>query len=174
MGRACKCTVCGSKLNTDTAFVFNHITKGGNTQRFFFCNEQEYIDQRVKIAMANGRVIRVNEAIDAILGYDHNNSMLFAQEKKWSKDNNMVLVIESHVEELAELMKYKGFDISSDGFHVYKYLSAVINNNMNKWLSELQLSIEAQESLESRVAEHEEVKTKSFQRRKNRCLDDFD
>lgn len=174
MGRACKCCVCGEKLNTDTAFTWNHVTKGGNIKRFFFCSEDEYINQTVQIAMADARKSRLHNAINNILGYAHSNSMLFAQEKQWSEDDDIVTAIENHVDKIAGIMSYKGFDITSDSYRVYRYLSAIINNNINEWVSEVKALRDNEKSLEERVVEHESYKAKSHQKRTRKCLDDYD
>lgn len=173
MGRKCKCTVCKADLNTDTAYLWIHKTEK-TEKRFYFCSEEEFIKCATEKALAASRKNRVHEAINDILGYEHKNSMIFKCEAEWSKDEDVVQAIESHVSYMNELMFYKGFCIDSDAFRVYKYLSTVINNNLNAWVSEIQLQNKCDDIIDKRVIERSDYKPKSHQKRTRKCLDDYD
>lgn len=173
MGRRCKCTICKAELNTDTAYLWTHYT-AKTTKKFYFCSEKEFIDYTKEKALSADRKKRVNCAINEILGYVHSNSMLFKSEDEWSKNEDVVQAIEVHVSDLYKLMSYKGFDIHSVPFHVYKYLSAVINNNLTAWVSEIQMKREIDAGYDKLTIEHSEYKAKSHQKRTKKCLDDYE
>lgn len=183
MGRKCKCTICKAELNTDTAYTWIHYPDkpGSKPKKFYYCSESEYLNYIIKKNKEKSDKIKINEVINNIIGYENKNTLLFAQERKWISIPDAIEVIENHSELISKILSDKGFtydaihiDYSSQ-YRFIKYLSAVINNNLEVWISDLNHERELQEFRESKpTPEHDEYKAKSFQRRKRKCLDDYD
>lgn len=174
MGRKCKCTICKAELNTDTAFLWTHRTEK-TEKRFYYCSEEEYMNYIKIKAIENDRKRRMNDCINNIIGYINKNTLLFSAEKEWLNVDYALEAIENNALWISDLLRRKGFDMWSNEYNLIKYLSAVINNNLKNWINEIKQTMELEEYKSGVVdVNHEEHKAKSFQKRKNKCLDDFE
>lgn len=161
---ACKCVACGKKLLTTQAYS---MPKGSKNQ--YFCSEQEYKEYTQKKIFAVRDERRLFEVCEYILGHHTTNFTLRKYVKEWISEPYAVDVIDEHKDEVYDLLSRKYFD---NEYVAIKYLQAVINNNLYDWTKEYKDCLEAKKPIKTNPDDM--YLSKGFQKRKNKCLADFD
>lgn len=124
MGRPAKCRICGETL--DTTIAYKMILNG---KPAYYCSKEEYDNYVAGKEKAKQDKAKVIQLITEIFGYNVQNTLLYAEQKKWLQlaDNAKIAsYLEENKENISRIMN-KNF---SSEYGSIKYFSAILCNNL--------------------------------------------
>ena len=151
MARTAKCKICGSQLNTDTAF------KVGSKPAKYFCSKQEYDAEEERKRKAAEDKDRAYTLICRIIGRETIiNTALWAEWREWSKVADDVKIGQFLAENEEYLTGMIG-RLADAEFPRIRYLSTVLKNRLGDYKPKVKEEVKVQSKV---VEEHYETKYK--------------
>lgn len=128
MARKCKCKICKADLTTDTAFLFEYTTEGGNKTKKYYCNEDEYNKEQEEIWYFK----ESQYLTDGILGYpivnNNRNKMIMAIINSGYTKEEVYNCIKEQSNHVSECLTYRS-DIDTEHGKLC-YMFAIFRNTI--------------------------------------------
>ena len=129
MGRRAKCRICGTSLDTTTAYkVISHDTNDKATTAYY-CSKEEYKNDCAKKEKAAIDYYAVENAITEIFGYKVENNTIHKEWKRWNNLANNEQIAAYLIENKNYLFEVMKKDFSSE-FGKIRYFSTILCNQL--------------------------------------------
>ena len=129
MGRKAKCRICGTSLDTTTAYkVITHDTNN-KVKTAYYCSHEEYLEDCAKKEKAAIDYYAVENAITEIFGYKVENSTIHKEWKRWNNLVSNEQIAEYLMENKNYLLEVMKKDFSSE-FGKIRYFSTILCNKL--------------------------------------------
>lgn len=170
--RKVKCCCCQEVLPINEAYRVEKRTKTGKIKRFYFCSQEEYEETERKTRQFLADKLIINNTINEIIGYENKNTVMFGEEIKWCKTPYAVDAIVGHMDYIRQAVAGKIFNSE---YCLIRYLSTVINNNLENWIEQVKVDNAINEWLENKeTVVDDDVKLIRRTSKKRHCLKDYD
>lgn len=125
MGRKAKCKICGTNLDTTTAYKVITYNKNNKENRAYYCNCEEYLEDCEKKEKAKIDYYAVKNAIEEIFGDKVENKALHEEWKRWNNLANNEQIAAYLTENKNYLLRVMKKDFSSE-FGKIRYFSTIL------------------------------------------------
>ena len=167
MARTAKCKICGTQLNTDTAFKVE-----GKPPKYF-CSEQEFKaeeERKRKVAEDKDKVYRL--ICDVMGEQEIINSVLFKEWVEWNKVADNVKIAK-YLEENKDYIATAISRIENKIYNRIRYLSAILKNSLGDYRPKANETVKVQPKVVT-VDETMYDTTPTATRKKRRSLDELE
>ena len=167
MPRKVKCMICKKSIDIDKAYVAEiKIGKDNKTTKKYSCAKEEYDNYNEEKTRKKIREKRMSEVINRIINRENKNTLLFQKEREWISVPFALEAIENNEDYITRIIQNKAFNSE---YAELRYLSAVIDNNLNDWIAKIKIEIENNmRTIEKSTTNIEFYETKKTSRKKRR------
>lgn len=125
-----KCKVCGSSLDTKTAFKLIEHDTNGKPKNFYYCSKEEYEKSETEKRKNEDNKNKAYSLICSIIGREKiTNTILWREWKEWNKAFSNE-TIASYLEENKAYLTSTISRIEDKEFNRIRYLSAILKNSL--------------------------------------------
>ena len=163
------CWLCKKKIEKDTAYKHEYIApKNGKKSNRYYCSEQEYIDEKMRIEKYKADKDKVYYFICEMFGYEIQNTKFFDEWAHWNKLKSNEIIYEYLVENEALLRQVCDKDHENE-YKKIRHFSAFLKNNLKDFKPKLKVVENAKVVVDETIYE---APTQSLNKR--RSLEDLE